>query len=370
MNTPGSFGGQNDQEIEQSQPIRQEKDPKLSAQRGAHIIELVYDLENPENTKELKALFGNRSHDEFLGILKDISVVCRDLRDRYDLVKAKYQILKTSVEAQGLSTEKKPAKSEPEPEPEPKKKKVKMPDPPIFQNDGNPTWEDWRIDMQVKLRSENTWDENDKMGYILSRTGKNVRALIQTGYVDDEYSTSQEMLNVMANAYDDPHKKTKARTSYRNLRMGESERFDTFMSKFTTYAAQAGITDNTMKREDLYDKVTRPLRDAIRPCLSIYPTFIDLREQLSLLFWELEAEKKRTPPRTAPSKNTPSRTTTNTTTKEEKARPTYTDKRKADLSAKGACFICEQTGHMAKDCPKNNTIKALEENEDSEKEDP
>jgi hypothetical protein len=255
------------------------------------MIELVYDLENPESMKELKALFGNRSHDEFLGILKDISLVCRDLRDRYDLIKVRYQNLKTSVEAQGPSMEKKPTRSEPEP----KKKKAKMLDPPVFQNDGNPTWEDWRIDMQVKLRSESTWDEDDKMGYVLSRTGKNVRALIQTGYIEDEYSTSQEIFDVMANAYNDPHKKTKARTSYRNLRMGESERFDTFISKFTTYAAQAGITDNTMKREDLYEKVTKPLRDAIRPCLSLYSTFTDLREQLSLLFWELEAEKKRTP---------------------------------------------------------------------------
>ena len=92
-----------------------------------------------------------------------------------------------------------------------------MPDPLIFQNDGNPTWEDWYVDMKVKLRSEATWDEDDKKGYVLSRTGKNVRALIQTGYLEDEYPTVQDMLQALQNAYNDPHKKTKARAMYRNL---------------------------------------------------------------------------------------------------------------------------------------------------------
>jgi hypothetical protein len=50
----------------------------------------------------------------------------------------------------------------------------------------------------------NTWDEDDKMDYILSRTGKNVRVSIQTGYFKDEYSTAQEMTQVLASTYDDP----------------------------------------------------------------------------------------------------------------------------------------------------------------------
>ncbi len=66
--------------------------------------------------------------------------------------------------------------------------------------------------------------------------------------------------------------------------MQDQERFNTFMSKFTAYAAQAGIMDNAMKREDLFNKVIKPLQDGIHPCLPLYPTFTDLREQLSLLY--------------------------------------------------------------------------------------
>ncbi len=261
-----------------------------------------------------------------------------------------------------------------------KKKKAKIPDPPIFQNDGSPTWEDWYVDMKVKLKAESTWDEDEKMGYILSRTGKNPRALIQTGYLADKYNTAQDMMQTLTKAFNDPHKKAKARAMYRNLRMGEQERFDTFISKFTTYAAQAEITDDAMLREDLFEKVTKTLRDSVRSNLHLNSTFYKLQDYIGLIFWELEAEKKRTPrtaqapvnkPASSPSsaRPTPSRTTANTAKKDEKEKPTYLDKRKADLSAKGACFNCEQTGHMVKDCPKKD-IKALEVNEESEKEDP
>jgi len=55
-------------------------------------------------------------------------------------------------------------------------KKVKMPDPLTFQNDGNPTWEDWYVDVKVRLRSESTWWDDDKMGYVLTHWQEPPRA--------------------------------------------------------------------------------------------------------------------------------------------------------------------------------------------------
>ena len=67
------------------------------------------------------------------------------------------------------------------------------------------------------------WDE-DKMGHVLLRTGRNnVRALIQTGCLKDEYSTAQDMLQLLANVYNDLHRKAKAHALYRDLHMGEQE---------------------------------------------------------------------------------------------------------------------------------------------------
>jgi len=47
-----------------------------------------------------------------------------------------------------------------------------MRDPPSFQDDGNPTWETWQMDMKFELKSEPDWEEDEKMGYVLSRADK------------------------------------------------------------------------------------------------------------------------------------------------------------------------------------------------------
>jgi len=127
-------------------------------------------------------------------------------------------------------------------------------------------------------------------------------------------------------------------------------------------------------REDLFDKVSKPLRDSMRSMLSLYLTFMDFHEQLSLLYWELEAEKKCSPCMTerltTPTRKptTTSHATASTTTigDAKRERPKYDDKCKVDLSLKGACFNCEQVSHLAKDCPQKSSIKVLEVNEESD----
>lgn len=64
---------------------------------------------------------------------------------------------------------------------------------------------------------------------------------------------------------------------YRDLHRDEQEGFGNLMTKFTAYAAQAGIADSTMKQEDLIDKVARPLPLPL-------PLFTDLREPLGCSF--------------------------------------------------------------------------------------
>src|SRR5579871_1484042 len=143
--------------------------------------------------------------------------------------------------------------------------------------------------------------------------------------------------------------------------MNDNERLENFLSKFIAYAARAGITDDATNSDDLLDKVTKSLREGVRPCLDMVPTFNALRKKLGLIFWDIEAEKKHPSrtnqtPSSKPSSSTPSRdasrssSTNNTTAKENKGKEklTYSDKRKAELSAKGACFNCEQAGQWRK----------------------
>ncbi len=135
-----------------------------------------------------------------------------------------------------------------------------------------------------------------------------------------------------------------------------------------------------MLREDLFKKVMKTLCDSVHSNLHLNLTFHELQDYISLIFWELKAKKKRTPhtiqapvnkPTSSPpsTRLTPSHTTANNTKKDKKEKLTYLDKRKAELSTKGACFNYEQTGYMVKDCLKKD-IKALKVNKESEKEDP
>ena len=105
--------------------------------------------------------------------------------------------------------------------------------------------------MKIKLDCDTNRNEKQMMGYVLARIGRNPRALIQTKCLGGEYSTAEAILEDLAEAFNDPNKKAKARALYRNPHMNENERLKTFLSKFTAYAAQAGITVYATKREDL-----------------------------------------------------------------------------------------------------------------------
>jgi len=145
------------------------------------------------------------------------------------------------------------------------------------------------------------------------------------------------------------------------------------------YATQAGVTDDAT----MHDGARRPVRQAEEvspqpgppsPYLSLYPTFTDPEHNSTFSTGSSKLRRSTTPP---PLRQTclihkhryafhPSRDTENTA-KKEKGRLTYSDKRKIELSAKGACFNCEQTGHMVKDYLKKNMKKDIEASGESEK---
>ena len=64
------------------------------------------------------------------------------------------------------------------------------------------------------------------MGYPLLHRGGNPRTLIQTKYLGGEYSTVEAIIEDLAETFNDPNEKAKARTLYRNLRMRDQERLE------------------------------------------------------------------------------------------------------------------------------------------------
>lgn len=131
--------------------------------------------------------------------------------------------------------------------------------------------------MIIKLENDPTWTEKDKMGFVLSRNSKNVRALIQ---LDDTSRTSTPR-----------HKTCPRRWKIHVMTHTGKLRHTLCIATFTRVSENALTTSCPNSRHTLHKQ--KPLRDGIHPCLSLYLTFTDIREQLGLLFCELEAEKKR-----------------------------------------------------------------------------
>jgi hypothetical protein len=161
----------------------------------------------------------------------------------------------------------------------------------------------------------------------------------------------EAIIKDLVEAFKDPSKKVKACTMYLNLRMSENERLENFFS--TAYTAQAGLIDDSTKREDLLDKIIKPLREGVRPCLDLVPTLADLHKILGLgfIFWNIEAEKKRAPrvsqllPNNSPPPSLRKPSTTRTTVTPSNQLPSRApsadpDIKRQELRPKGACFNC------------------------------
>jgi len=182
----------------------EEHEQERNSKIGQRAFDLLQDLQNPESKKELKSMLKTRSWKNTLRLLKEINKTYQDVRDEllvkdetvknleqtildsreeFRTLRTKYQNLKkhfTNLQKEQTSTlqttetshdlEPQTRRSQTgtthtiEEEPEPvKKRKLKMPDPPIFQNDGTITWEDWFVDMKVKLNYE-PMNERQRMG--------------------------------------------------------------------------------------------------------------------------------------------------------------------------------------------------------------
>lgn len=60
-------------------------------QRGQQVLDLLQDIENPQNLKELKTMMGNRSLNEVLALLKDIHQVYQNMTNEIAVLEAQQQ---------------------------------------------------------------------------------------------------------------------------------------------------------------------------------------------------------------------------------------------------------------------------------------
>ena len=100
----------------------------------------------------------------------------------------------------------------------------KRPDPPVFTDGADPTFESWKIQMQAKLRAnaDHFPSEEDKMEYLFSRTSGDAQKHLLPRFDEDSpvrFTSIKDMVKHLASIYINPNKVRDAQYEYRRLRM-------------------------------------------------------------------------------------------------------------------------------------------------------
>ena len=176
-------------------------------------------------------------------------------------------------------------------------KSAKIPDPPILTDGKDPTFDNWKIQMNGKLsvNADHFANEEACMTYVFSRTGGDAqRHLRPRSNPDsvDPFLTAKDMIQLLADIYEDPFRIQNARREYRQLMIKTTETFPNFYTRFLHLAGEGQIPEEDLW-PDLYNKLTLELQRAIAPTEESLTTVQDLQKAIRRLDQNLRQIKER-----------------------------------------------------------------------------
>ncbi len=252
----------------------------------------------------------------------------------------------------------------------------KIPDPPLFSDGKEPTWEDWhgKVKDKLSINADSFPNEQSKLGYVFSRlagsAAKATRARRNSDSINP-YKTAKEVLKELADMFDDPDKEENVRREYEELTQG-TKKFSEFFAEFQQLSTYLEYNDKQLL-SDLKKKINPRLRLAwanqpeLRSIQKVRSFLIHFDNEVRAMKEQKDKESSAKA-RLAPE---PARVTTHKT---ESTKMVDTSKPRGpvwasakDTSVKendlltGNCFVCHKPGHTSKECPDRPRINALDD---------
>jgi hypothetical protein len=132
----------------------------------------------------------------------------------------------------------------------------------------DPTFEAWRLQILARFRDDPGWynSEERKLDYMLRRTRGDAQIHMIAGMKDESlpgfFETARDALAHLRQALVNPQALREARNQFRALRMGSSEAFAQFRTRFLLLAHESHLRHEDY-RDELWNKITPALGTAI-----------------------------------------------------------------------------------------------------------
>lgn len=260
------------------------------------------------------------------------------------------------------------------------KKSSKVTDPAQLNDGKDPRFEDWMMLMKNKLRAnaDHFHTPELRIAYVVGRcTGdalKHVSPRMRDG-ATSKYFDADDIFEHLDSVYGDPNRVVNAKRRYHSLMMKPNDKFHSFLSEFLYLADEAGVNVDDRK-EDLYNELTTELQKLV----------INEADREDGTFTEFTSHCSRTANRLEVIQNrqrggrfgrcTTSPSTSFGSSKQTGSSSTPTIKREETNSAQRAtsiqerrCFVCQEPGHIVRDCPKRKSTTELKIMEQEEQKD-
>jgi hypothetical protein len=275
---------------------------------------------------------------------------------------------------------------------------AKVKDVPQLDDGASPSLVQWQVLLKSKLttNADHFATESDRKTHVFACTTGKAAALLETAMAaeddpDDAFLDWESMVEYLVSSLRNPHEQADARHAYKHLRMEADESFLDFKLQFLQHATRGRIAKSEWK-DDLYDKLTKPLQDEMRievQKIKDFNEFADLtsgtdsrlkrdriRAQATI---EAKVRTKLRRPTTPPLlPNSPATRRPNTAPplpRHSTPLPTrqISEQRETTTPAPAAltCYNCGKPGHIRPECPHpkrdadlNEIVEQEEESED------